>query len=76
MTRLIEATMILHTWYIDLQELFENPVDAQEDIEQRPWMHIGGYNLPRGTENLIDSEEAEQKRCLLKDYLYNFVVEL
>ncbi|CAK4258287.1 unnamed protein product [Aphanomyces euteiches] len=52
MARLIEATMILHNWYIDLQEVFEGPGLELEDVPQEEWMHIGGDEILSGFSHL------------------------
>jgi hypothetical protein len=74
MTRLIEATMILHNWYIDLQALFDGPIDPQEEVRTEKWMYIGGDDLPPGSLNMVDGDVAEEQRRLLKVYLHEFVV--
>ncbi|CAK5147317.1 unnamed protein product [Aphanomyces euteiches] len=73
MARLIEATMILHNWYIDLQEVFEGPGLELEDVPQEEWMHIGGDEILAGTEHRVDGNEAEDRRHLVRDYLYRCV---
>ncbi|KAH9098052.1 hypothetical protein LEN26_016762, partial [Aphanomyces euteiches] len=73
MARLIEATMILHNWYIDLQEVFEGPGLELEDVPQEEWMHIGGDKILAGTEHRVDGNEAEDRRHLVRDYLYRCV---
>lgn len=62
MTGLIEATMILHNWLIDLEDL-------QDNVELEPWMLIG---VPPGVESVRDNDEiAKRLRDNLKDYLFN-----
>jgi hypothetical protein len=68
MARLIEATMILHNWIIDLHE-FDNPDEAMEDIQIEAWMHIGGDIPMISNMNLVSGEPAEYRRNLLKNWL-------
>ena len=69
MARLIEATMILHNWIIDLHEEFDNPDEAMEDIQIEAWMHIG-VDIPK-----ISGAPVEYRRNLLKNWLsYNILL--
>jgi len=52
MSELIEATMILHNWLIDLEDL-------QEDVELEPWMLVG---FPPGVGGVLDGDDAKQLR--------------
>jgi hypothetical protein len=61
MAELIEGTMILHNWLIDLE-------DHQEDVDLEPWMLVG---FPPGVEGLRDVDGAKEVRDGLKDYLFN-----
>jgi hypothetical protein len=74
MARLIKATMILHNWFIDLQAMFEDPVDPQVPVAIEKWMYIGGDDVLPSTTNLIDGEVAQDTRRLVKDYLFNCVL--
>jgi hypothetical protein len=61
MSELIEATMILHNWLIDLEDL-------QDEVDLEDWMLIG---FPPGAERVFDGDEAKRVRDQLKEYLFN-----
>ncbi|KAH9155387.1 hypothetical protein AeRB84_002645 [Aphanomyces euteiches] len=73
MARLIEATMILHNWYIEIQKAYEGSHPEDEDVPHEDWMHFGGDEILAGTEYRVDGSGAEARRHLVKDYLYRFV---
>ncbi|KAH9186228.1 hypothetical protein AeNC1_011796 [Aphanomyces euteiches] len=74
MARLIEATIVLHNWFIDYDALLGLVPDIEDDnIELQDWMHIGGDITPEHTRNLVDGDEAKISRDTLSDYIYKFV---
>ncbi|OQR84084.1 hypothetical protein ACHHYP_13921 [Achlya hypogyna] len=62
MAQVIECTMVLHNWIVDLDT-------SDEDSVEKPWMYIGGDTVYPTEEYLIDNEEAQINRELVKDYL-------
>ena len=71
MARVIEATLVLHNWFIDFK-LSAEDLELPEQYED--WMHVGGdITLPDLT-GLIDGDEAMACRNRIKNYLNDYVV--
>jgi hypothetical protein len=68
MAFLIEATLILHNWLIDL-----NGDYISVDIQERPWMHIGGDPVAEDKMNAVDGIQAQNCRDRIKEYLSAFI---
>ncbi|KAG9405405.1 putative nuclease harbi1 [Aphanomyces cochlioides] len=69
MASLIEATLVLHNWFID----FKLPDDVSLIPKKYPeWMHIGGDIMSECDKNLIDGEAAAKARNDLKEYLMKY----
>ncbi|KAH9082664.1 hypothetical protein LEN26_021270 [Aphanomyces euteiches] len=70
MILLIEATLVIHNWFID-EKCAEVDVPAEDEYEE--WMHIGGDLVYDYERNLVDGVEALLVRNQGKTYLYNNV---
>ncbi|RHY02429.1 hypothetical protein DYB36_008482 [Aphanomyces astaci] len=66
MALVIEATLVLHNWIIDL-----DPAATQPD--EREWMHLNGDILLPCERYTIDSVLAQVTRDNVKNYLNEFV---
>nr|AIG56313.1 secreted protein [Achlya hypogyna] len=62
MARIIQATMVLHNWMIDLDE-------SEDAVDVRPWMHVDGDNLGLGG-NALTSLPAEIGRLTCLETLH------
>ena len=65
MARVIEVTLLLHNWIVELQD------DAQIDSRSQDWMHIGGDEIVASDLYKVSGEEAKNVRDRLKDYLWH-----
>jgi hypothetical protein len=66
MALVIEASMVLHNWIIDMDESAIQPIHHE-------WMHIGGDIVLPAESYIIDSEKAKTTRDNVKNYLNQFV---
>ncbi len=72
MARIIETTMVLHNWMIDLEPEDSGELDSDSDNEspaQAEWMHIGGDITRLSERNLVEGEQAINARNALKNYI-------
>ena len=69
MAMFVEATLILHNWFIQFNE------NSVEDIpqENEDWMYIGGDDVYDHELNTVDGDEALLCRNRIKSYLWDFV---
>ena len=67
----IEATLVLHNWFIDFNQ---NQVNDDIPNENEEWMHIGGDVVLANELNAIDSDEAKRSRDTIKSYLWNYII--
>ena len=63
MAQIIDATMILHNWFIDLNDT--------DDIFIEQWMHIGGDDIVPSAINIVGGDDAIQRREILENIIWN-----
>ena len=70
MAEIIEATLVLHNWFIDYK-----PADYALDIpnEYEEWMHIGGDIQDDEVRNLVEGDRAIICRDIIKNFLYQYI---
>ena len=66
MVLVIEATLVLHNWIIDLDP-------SEREPDQHDWMHLGGDIVFSNEEYTIDSNLAKATRDNVCQYLNEFV---
>ena len=72
MARMIEATLVLHNWYIE----YGDAVEAQDDGGEYPdWIHIGGDIFYGNDRYLVDGDTAVRARDRIKEYLASITME-
>jgi hypothetical protein len=64
MANLISAAIILHNWFIDLN-------DVPEPMQHQDWMHIGGDTSLSQDQYKIGGNDAKHARNMLKEYLFS-----
>ncbi|KAH9067311.1 hypothetical protein Ae201684P_021471 [Aphanomyces euteiches] len=70
MAALITCTLVLHNWFIDLDDY---EVDDDDTTNKENWMYIGGDDIYPHELHLIDGEQAESARSKIRDYLFKNV---
>ncbi len=64
MAQLIESTMILHNWIIDLENI-------EDDCYIREWMHVDGDTLLTNELNRVSSDVSKTARDRVKRHLFS-----
>jgi hypothetical protein len=65
MAEMIEACLVLHNWFIDLEEFANNPLAIA------PLPRSVVPTVPRNNDRAVDGEDARIKRDAFKEYLQN-----